>query len=370
MKILFFCASLAPGVDGVGDYTRRLAESCAARGHECLLVALNDRHITVNSREKHPDLPIQIVRYAADSDWKQRLALLEPLVASFKPDRSSWQFVPYGYHPKGLVPTPILRDVAALVPVAGRHALIHELWIGLSVGESLKNRLVGLLQRRPLLAWLESWAPQTLATTNTVYQHVLRRHGHDARILPLFGNIPINRTPIPTAPDPSCLSVIAFGTLHPQWDPLPSATFFAAAAQLQNKRLQLCLAGRSGTHATAVQTVFGRISGQAPRILGELSPSAASAAFQAADVGLAPHPWALIGKSGAAAALLEHGLPVIVPRDDWRLRTGSTPEPCKEPRLARLSDLKTTGLPAFLALRTPPRSRLDSVADAFLADSS
>ncbi|MBC8041217.1 MAG: hypothetical protein H7Y06_11790, partial [Opitutaceae bacterium] len=46
MKILFFCTSLELGCDGVGDYTRRLAGECAARGHDCTLIALNDTYVT------------------------------------------------------------------------------------------------------------------------------------------------------------------------------------------------------------------------------------------------------------------------------------------------------------------------------------
>ena len=52
---------------------------------------------------------------------------------------------------------------------------------------------------------------------------------------------------------------------------------------------------------------------------GELATADISHLLGAADLGIASHPWALIGKSGAAAAMIEHGLPVLVPRDDSQL---------------------------------------------------
>jgi hypothetical protein len=45
----------------------------------------------------------------------------------------------------------------------------------------------------------------------------------------------------------------------------------------------------------------------------------------AADFGVAASPWQLIGKSGSAAAMLDHGLPVIVSRDDFQAAVTSAP---------------------------------------------
>jgi hypothetical protein len=42
LKILFVCSCLEPGLDGVGDYTRRLAVELVALGHSCTLLALAD----------------------------------------------------------------------------------------------------------------------------------------------------------------------------------------------------------------------------------------------------------------------------------------------------------------------------------------
>jgi len=89
--------------------------------------------------------------------------------------------------------------------------------------------------------------------------------------------------------------------------------------------------------------------------------------LRAADFGLAPHPWALIGKSGAAAAMLDHGLPVLVPRDEWRLRGGAGPGTADgDPLLVRLAGLDAAATDRWLARRHEPRPALPRITDAFL----
>jgi hypothetical protein len=50
--------------------------------------------------------------------------------------------------------------------------------------------------------------------------------------------------------------------------------------------------------------------------LGKQPANRVSEFLQEADFGIATSPWELIGKSGTVASMLEHGLPVIVNRDD------------------------------------------------------
>ena len=86
-----------------------------------------------------------------------------------------------------------------------------------------------------------------------------------------------------------------------------------------------------------------------------------------ADLGIASHPWALIGKSGAAAAMLEHGLPVLVPRDDWRLRGASTSSAnATDVLLVRLAGLDPSHTDHWLATRRAPASALRRIAGDWL----
>jgi hypothetical protein len=89
-----------------------------------------------------------------------------------------------------------------------------------------------------------------------------------------------------------------------------------------------------------------------------------SAFFQSIDFGIALTPWKLIGKSASSAAMLEHGVPVIVSRDD--VEYGIVTEAPTNPLLYRLG----TDLPDWLRIvrRQPARSRLPEMARCFLSD--
>ncbi len=85
------------------------------------------------------------------------------------------------------------------------------------------------------------------------------------------------------------------------------------------------------------------------------------------DLGLATSPRQMIQKSGSAAAMLEHGLTLLVTRNDWRLREGSPPADEAFPRL--LSPEQFAALDA-LPMRdpNPPQgSSVKSAAERMLA---
>lgn len=365
MKIALLCSSLAPGRDGVGDYTRQLAAACTARGHTCLLVSLRDPH-PGNADEA------DTLRLPADQPPGVRLARLERTLAAFSPDQVSWQFVGYGYHPKGLVGAETRAFARVLAPRRPQ-VMLHELWIGIDRHEPWRNRLVGALQRRGLLGLLAALHPASVATTNDTYRAVLARAGVDATVLPLFGNIPVADPVVaplarylPAGPRTTWLVGATFGTLHPQWQPGAAAEFMSATARRFGRRPVLLAAGRTGPHGAGILEHL-RARGVATVTTGELPAADISRLFQGADFGLAPHPWALIGKSGAAAALLDHGLPVLVPRDDWSPRFPLPSSATASGRLARLADLTPERAATWLDLRCPPAPALDGVADAFLA---
>jgi hypothetical protein len=86
--------------------------------------------------------------------------------------------------------------------------------------------------------------------------------------------------------------------------------------------------------------------------------------LQSIDFGLATTPWQLIGKSASTAAMLDHGLPVIVSRDD--VDVGCEGSPSQDPLLRRMS----ADLPQWLeqVRRRPPRDRLAAMSTQFIAD--
>jgi hypothetical protein len=103
--------------------------------------------------------------------------------------------------------------------------------------------------------------------------------------------------------------------------------------------------------------------------LGAQPPERISHLLHAADFGVATHPWALLEKSGTTVSLLEHGLPVLAPRDDWTPREGELAS-ARDPLLRKMRDLSPAEFPAWLSLRRAPAEQLPSVAASFVAQLS
>lgn len=374
MKIVFLCTSLAAGRDGVGDYVRQLAHACAADGHVCRLVALHDRHC--GSVEGHVARPNEL-RLSANLSWSRRADVLREVLSEFDPDWVSWQFVPYGFQLKGILPAGVFT-LAAIAARWRNHVMLHEIWVGIARGDALRLRLVGALQRRKLLLFLRRLRPACVHTSNAAYQLTLAYHGWPSELLALFGNmpvLPIKRTDavaewrevagrqLPSVPH--TLGVI-FGTIHPQWKPGPTLDWLTAAAIECGQPLALLALGRIGGSGTRILEQISRHRRDIPIVsVGPQSPERVSHLLQAADFGLATHPWGLIEKSGSTATMLEHGLPVLVPRDDWQLRRGTfvlRPDPL----LRRMNDFNPAAFPRWLRERREPQARVASVASRFL----
>lgn len=365
MKLLFFCTSLEPGCDGVGDYTRRLAGECAAREHDCTVIALNDAHLGRTSDTTTNEL--RLIRLPATDGWPDRIACAIAHAGRIAPDWVSWQVVAQGFHPRGFLPAALLQSAPSLRGTRC-HVMLHELWLALEAGSSWKHRALGWLQRRGIVCLLDRLAPDVVHTSNATYAHVLTREGWDAGVLGLFGNVPLTPTTLrPGGAQPStALTGVTFGTLHAQWRPAATAEWLCATARRHGREPALLVLGRAGAHAEAILDCFQR-SGVRVEATGEQPAPELSRRLHSADFGIAPHPWALLGKSGAAAAMLDHGLPVLAPRDEWRLRG----EPVAlaesdEPLLARLVDLNAGRTDRWLASRREPESALPGVVAAFL----
>jgi hypothetical protein len=373
MKIMFLCGSLEPGRDGVGDYTRRLADECARRGHACAVIALHDPHV----RRETAGFAgaVRFLRLPASAAWAGRVGRVLQEQRDCAPDWVSWQLVAYGLDPRGLVPSALL-DRAPELRGPRCHVMMHELWIGLEAGSGWRARATGWRQRRGVLRLLERLRPDSLQTSNPAYRQALGHAGLAAGVLGLFGNVPVADDAtggadalarwLPAAGGAAPLVGIAFGTLHPQWRPGATVDWLKVTARRHGRPPALLAVGRLGPHAAATLEAFARQQVRVA-VTGEQDAARVSELLRSADFGIAPHPWALIGKSGAAAAMLEHGLPVLVPRDDWRLRVASSvPATAPDALLARLAELDPGRTDRWLAARRTPESALPRIADALL----
>jgi glycosyltransferase involved in cell wall biosynthesis len=345
MRILFLCGCLEPAKDGVGDYVRSLAEACLAQGHECRAIALNDPFVAepIETAETMAGGRFPVLRLPSAIIWFKRTKHAVAFRDGFQPDWISLQFVGYGLNPKGIVwkIVPDLKTIAGDYPL---HVMFHELWVGMPPSAPFKHRIFGAAQRLSIRRLCAVLKPELVTTSNWLYVEALRRIGVASSNLPLFGNIPIadrghstefpgslgDLKITPTNRDEWWLGVF-FGGLYPGWKPEPFLGLLRRAAKRAGKRVCLVSLGRLGAVGEAIwdelQHTYPDIS---LPVLGEQPAEVVSIVMQSADFGIAASPWDLIGKSGSATAMIEHGLPVIVTRED-RQSSFAIPEPSTDP---------------------------------------
>jgi glycosyltransferase involved in cell wall biosynthesis len=378
MRLLFLGSSLEPGRDGVGDYIRLLAEACARRGHPCAIVALNDSHVTApeTSTLAAESGEISVLRLPAAMEWPQRVEPANAFRNRFQPDWISFHLVPYAFHRRGLLFGLIapFREVTGSVPL---HLMFHELWLGAGRPEPLRDYVTGWFQRFAVRRLLSELRPKWITTSNPAYAAMLRSLSAEATVLPLFGNVPVLAEEEPFSQTARWMAEkgiteknrrdwwigIFFGSLHEEWKAEPFMGLLRRAARGAGKRICLLRVGRTGA---AGEEIWKQLEADfAPEILfvnrGEQPAGEISRLLRIADFGIAASPWQLVGKSGTVAAMLDHGLPVIVTRDDYQPFLPADEPPTNDPLVHRCDgDLEAklvAGLP-----RRPARARVDAIA--------
>jgi len=113
-----------------------------------------------------------------------------------------------------------------------------------------------------------------------------------------------------------------FGTVFPTWNPDTALHWFLAEARRRGRRVLVVSIGRPSEAGEALLARLAQRGGSDLSFcqLGEASPRLVSGLLQEADVGLPSTDWMLLGKSGVAAAMLEHGLPMLVVRNSQAFR--------------------------------------------------
>lgn len=335
MQILFLCSSLEPMRDGVGDYALALAEECCRQGHSCSMIALHDRHIQKASEVEHVSdhFSIPSLRLPSLMPWPERISKARAFRSRFQPDWISLQFVPYGFSDKGIVKGLSRHLLALLGGDSLLHIMFHELWIGEAKGAPFKHRVIGAIQRRFICSMIKELKPDLIHTHTPVYQNMLRLEGYKASILPLFGSIAIVE---PGGLEWMWQEAAAagchvnaqnrgafwlggfFGTLYSQWKPEPFFSILRNAAKIADKKVCLVAMGRLRDGEDHWNSFARKYAGDFCFLkLGVQSSERVSEFLQSLDFGIAVSPWGLLGKSSTAAAMIDHGLPVIVTRDDF-----------------------------------------------------
>jgi glycosyltransferase involved in cell wall biosynthesis len=346
------------------------------------LLALNDRHVAepVEAVEETGGLRVPILRLPAGMDWAGRLERAAAFRASQSVDWISLQFVAYAFDGKGIVRN-LARHLGPIVKGSPVHIMFHELWIGTGHAPPFKDRVVGRIQRRYIRKLAQLLRPAAVTTTNSFYRSLLKELPLPAIELPLFGNISIStggpgaglrealvRADLcdQTGSHPNHRLGLFFGALYPEWKSEPFLSQLISAAKKVGKRAGLISAGRLGKSGEEVWKKLRAGYGNTVDFvaLGEQPTAEISALMQIADFGLATSPWHLLGKSGSVAAMLEHGLPVIVTRDEFRPDTDSVlfADPLLHRCDSALESKLETGLP-----KRPAQDHVEKTARDFIS---
>jgi hypothetical protein len=335
VKIAILCSCAEAGRDGVGDYSARLAAAFATQGHQALIIAERDFAVAGPHEVKGERDGVPVLRLPGGAPQAQRARVLADALDAFAADWVVVQFVCWGFADRGVLDPPLSALIAAL---SGRRIAlyIHELWLGLERGATFRHRWWGRRQRTTILRFLSQLRPALVMTSNAAYARVLERFGWSAQIVPLFSNIPLNRDgsasflsllqqragrPLWSSRSEVVMAAV-FGSVYPEWQPQVALRWIGEEARRRNRSVLLLMAGRPSARGEAlVEQLAREVSPFATLVaLGEVSPEVASGLLQEADIGLPSSDWLLLGKSGVAAAMTAHGLPMLVVRSDVSFR--------------------------------------------------
>ena len=283
MRFLFILGPYRPGQCGVSDYVRLLSERLEGLGHECMRMSVDP----------------------GDG------ATLATIADSLPPcDVVSLQFAPYAFHPKGLPGQEL--DILGKA-LAGRQlqVMFHEIWIGAYPQATLYERWVGGRQRNQILRFLETAHPYAIHSTNSAALNRLNLMGIEAKYLYLFGNIPLAKIPSAKLDDDAVTQVAFFGTPYYAF---PYDLLFDRLNKIfiaRKKNLKIRVLGNV-RHKAGLKELYKEASkyGIVVEETGMLTTEEISYELQAAQCGVATTPYDVLGKSGAAAAMMEHGLPI------------------------------------------------------------
>ncbi|MDB5287267.1 MAG: hypothetical protein JWR05_2216 [Mucilaginibacter sp.] len=319
-SIVFLCSALEPGRDGVGDYSRRLAAALIKENNQCAIISINDRYVTDNfeGAQSVDNIDVPVLRIASTLPDQEKFAAAKCYIDKLAPQWISLQFVPFGFHVKGLK-TGLSKLLLSLNTLARWHVMIHELWVGMDKESPVKHIAWGWMQKKLISSMLKNLKPAIITTQSQLYKLHLAKMGYDAHYLPLFSNIPsITQAPY-IKTERENLSMVIFGNIHHGAPVHAFAHEVAAYTKEFNINPTLKLLGHCGPeqHNWIKQW---QSAGLQVAVIGKQPAECISAELKSADIGITTTPVFITDKSGSFAAMREHGLPVISVSRLWHAR--------------------------------------------------
>ncbi|MCD0486863.1 hypothetical protein LPB86_01395 [Pedobacter sp. MC2016-14] len=321
MKIAFLCGSLEPGRDGVGDYVRRLGGELAESGHQILAVALNDGFVEKATYEDNNDRSsnLRLIRIPTNSiDDKNEMMMVSNSIKEFDPNVISLQYVPYAFDLKGL-PFNLAKKLKGVIQGKSLHIMFHELWLDMPV--SWSQRIVAIAQKALIYNFIRILKPAYCSVSIPFNQKRLKGLGVQSEVLNLFGNIYKNDTEHllnPKGIDFNVPSIFYFGTA-PKGEFLQK--LLKEISRLREKisgNIQVIVACGNSHDKDIFYNELKTILSDKDKVIdcGFLEVEAVSELMSNCTVGISRSSVRLLGKSGSAIAMLEHGLPLWMPKWD------------------------------------------------------
>lgn len=315
MKIVFLCGSLEPGLDGVGDYTRRLSAELIKQGHQIAIVSLNDAFIKEenSSNQVLEGVSLSVLRLPYSSSHNIRFKRAKEFIDIFNPDWVSLQFVPFSFHQKGLLFSQI-KHFKFLTKGRFLHIMLHEAWVGKGTGFNYKKIAYSLLQEATIKKLFKSLHPKLIHTHIPSFFHKFKRMGWVVGKLPLFSNIPLftNDT---NAIDRNKIKIGFFSQMEMSDSILKFIKTLEENLNDKALHLEILLFGGSQATANTCKQILEEESTLRNKIIlkGHLCDKELSLTLQECNLGMTPVPRHALGKSGSVAAFISHGVPVAAP---------------------------------------------------------
>jgi len=304
MRVLIICSSLEPGKDGVGDYSLKFGNWLKDQGYEVEIIALNDKYLA--EKEKRDET---IFRLSSGLKLNLRFELLQERIDEFNPDVIFLQYVPYAYHAKGM-PLKFAKMIGNLNTKGEWIIMVHEPYIGGRL--TAKGKFVQFAQKKALKRIVKKTAPKRVFTSIRKYEEALTDINITSSILPLFGNIEFTQLEEAPKKDSDETWGVYFGAPPVKESYHIIKNGIVQAGSSKPIRIKLC-----GKTSNTEFIEYLRYSFREENIevdsVGELQQKELSSMFTRADFGIARVAPDLIGKSGSAISLLEHGLKLWIP---------------------------------------------------------
>jgi hypothetical protein len=300
-KILIICGSAEPGKDGVGDYSLKLSNWLNNSGCRSEVLAFSDKYISEQLKES------LLTRVPAGLSLKERRKKLQEKIDQYNPDVLFLQYVPYAYHKKGM-PLKFARAMGSIKTSAQWFIMIHEPYIGGKL--TAKGKFIQFAQQKSLKRLVKRTRPKRVFTSIKKYEKALAEINIVSSILPLFGNISFAE---PTNSDSSeKVKGVYFGAPPKKENYHVFTEGLLNAAKNHSLELNLCGKTSNSDFESYLQYSV-RNENILLNSLGELPEKDLSELFSRMDFGIARIAPDLIGKSGSAISLLEHGVKLWIP---------------------------------------------------------